>query len=105
MDAVLYPDLDEDPEPALANWRHLVRSYKDHPALLMWAIGNEPNLAGSEHTFATKLDEFFRFVGKVSPCLVPSSIHRLNPFAMISLNAMAFVIKNLTIFSFPYCVL
>ena len=50
----------------LINWRHLLRLYKGHPALLMWAMGNEPNLAGSEYTFATKMDEFFRFVGKAA---------------------------------------
>ena len=52
---------------ALKNFRHTVRMVKGHPAVLMWAISNEPNHATSAYSYqaAGTLSEFFSFLEKI----------------------------------------
>eukprot|EP01079_Euglenida_sp_SAG-EU17-18_P004284 gene4284-4571_t len=61
MDRALYPDIAND-ETARVNFRHMVRQYKRFPAVLMWAIGNEPNLPDNPYSFANMMSEYFSFV-------------------------------------------
>ena len=62
MDSVLYPDLTNDDvvSGALTNFRNLVRMHKGHPAVLMWAISNEPNDPTSGASYADSLGSFFQ---------------------------------------------
>ena len=64
MDLSLYLDLN-DPytaNEALENFRHMLRVAKGHPAVLMWAIGNEPNSRSSPTSYVYGLDAFFAFL-------------------------------------------
>lgn len=63
MDSVLYPDLTNDKtiQLCLDNFRHTLRQNKGHPAVLMWAIGLEPNDPENPASFSEDLDMFFDF--------------------------------------------
>ena len=64
MDKNLYPDLTDDTivSEVLANFRHVVRVNKGHPAILMYAIGNEPNSPDDPASFSDSLGSFFQFM-------------------------------------------
>jgi hypothetical protein len=48
--------------------RNLVESYRDHPALLMWSLGNEINLEGGDTLEAWLfLDDLARLIKKLDP--------------------------------------
>ena len=49
----------------LSNFRHTVRVNKGHPALLMWAISNEPNSQRSIYSFSDQLPAFFQFLERL----------------------------------------
>ena len=64
MDSTLYPDLLADATVAEVtdNFRHMVRVNKGHPAILMWAISNEPNAPDVPASYAGTLGSFFQFL-------------------------------------------
>ena len=55
-------------EAALHNFRHTIRMVKGHPAVLMWAVGNEPNHAGHANSYAAAgtLGDYFDFLWRVA---------------------------------------
>ena len=78
MDAVQYPDLEDGPtvDLALRNFRHLVRQEKGHPAILMWAIGNEPNHPDADYSFYSDLSRFFSFMEHIRRVRSPPPLFR-----------------------------
>ena len=64
MDSRIYTDLTDDTtlELALSNFRHVVRTNKGHPAILMWAIGLEPNDPARPSSYSDNLAMFFDFM-------------------------------------------
>ena len=70
MDTALYRDLsaEDTMAEALKNFRHMVRKYKGFPAILMWAISNEPNSqsTGDSYAAASALGRFFHFLGALA---------------------------------------
>ena len=70
MDTSLYADLTDEATASvvLRNFRHTVRAYKGHPAVLMWAISNEPNDEGNPDSYASarRLGDFFHFLRRLA---------------------------------------
>ena len=64
MDRNLYPDLtnDDTVEACMANFRHVLRQNKGHPAVLMWAVGLEPNDPGRTSSYSRDLGMYFDFI-------------------------------------------
>eukprot|EP01062_Namystynia_karyoxenos_P002250 TRINITY_DN10802_c0_g1_i3.p1 TRINITY_DN10802_c0_g1~~TRINITY_DN10802_c0_g1_i3.p1 ORF type:complete len:2283 (+),score=395.93 TRINITY_DN10802_c0_g1_i3:83-6850(+) len=61
MDSSLYgplSDVDQQ-HKAKVNFAHMLRRYKDHPQILMWAFGNEVNLASNAKSYHGQMPEFF----------------------------------------------
>eukprot|EP00667_Euglena_gracilis_P003288 EG_transcript_3297 len=66
MDPGIYPDLTNKDTIAdvETDFRHVVRVHKGHPAVLMWAISNEPN-ADKPDTYAGDLAPFFQIIQRL----------------------------------------
>jgi len=64
MDSFVYPNLTSKKtvSQVLTDFRRMIREVKGHPAVLMWAIGNEPNNAQTAGSYASELNPFFQVV-------------------------------------------
>jgi len=65
MDPVLYPDISspDGREKIKADFRTMVAAYKNHPAVLMWSIGNELN---SSKMYGDKLGDLFSLINDMA---------------------------------------
>jgi hypothetical protein len=65
MGLSLYPDISSLParEQIKANFRSMVAAHKNHPAVLMWAIGNELN---ASWTYGDRLVDLFSLIDEMA---------------------------------------
>ena len=65
MDPVLYPDISSSDarQKIKADFRAMVAAYKNHPAVLMWSIGNELN---SPSMYGDKLGDLFSLINEMA---------------------------------------
>ena len=65
MDPLLYPDISSPDarEKIKADFRAMVAAYKNHPAVLMWSIGNELN---SPKMYGDKLNDLFSLINEMA---------------------------------------
>jgi len=65
MDPSLYPDISSPDarEKIKADFRVMVAAYKNHPAVLMWSIGNELN---SPKMYGDKLSDLFSLINEMA---------------------------------------
>lgn len=65
MDPILYPDISSSDarQKIKADFRAMVASYKNHPAVLMWSIGNELN---SPKMYGDKLNDLFSLINEMA---------------------------------------